>query len=243
MRELDLGGLRARILGGAEGRAAPDGTTVVLLHGFGAPGDDLVPLAHYLGLPASTQFVFPEAPVVLPGLFGDLRAWWQIDVVRLERALDQGPVNDPDVLDPAGMVGARERVVAFLDDLEEECGIGSGGLVLGGFSQGAMVALDVSLHDTRPLSGLALMSCTLLAEAEWRALASARRGLRAFLSHGRADPLLSVARARALRGLLEEGGLDIEWREFDGGHDIPAEVQRALGAHLRATVASSARAR
>lgn len=243
MRELVLGGLRTRILGGAGDRSAADGMTVVLLHGFGAPGDDLLPLAHYLGLPENTQFVFPEAPVVLPGLFGDLRAWWQIDVMRLERALDEGPVHDPDVLAPSAMPGAREQVVAFLDALEKECGIGAQGLVLGGFSQGAMVALDVSLHDTRRLAALALMSCTLLCEAQWRELAPARRGLRVFSSHGRADPLLSVDRARQLRSLLEASGLEIEWHAFDGGHDIPAEVQRALGAFLRATPASASPAR
>ena len=61
---MEIGGLTTRIVGADD---AP--LTVVLLHGFGAPGDDLVPLADVIH--AQARFVFPEAPIELGGLYGD----------------------------------------------------------------------------------------------------------------------------------------------------------------------------
>src|SRR5438552_18316161 len=81
MRSENLGGLDAVITGGSDGNGGGDGPVIVLLHGFGAPGDDLVPLAEVFahGLPG-VRWVFPAAPLELPMGFGDARAWWMIDM-------------------------------------------------------------------------------------------------------------------------------------------------------------------
>ena len=88
MREAIFGGLRVRITGGSdrEGGRKGEGPTVVLLHGFGAPGDDLVPLWRVLDVPREVRFVFPAAPLPLDMGYGDARAWWLIDMERIERA-------------------------------------------------------------------------------------------------------------------------------------------------------------
>ena len=75
MREEQIGGLRARMTGGTDGKGGGQGPLVLLLHGFGAPGDDLVPLADVLNVPAGTRFVFPEGPLSLSFGPGDARAW------------------------------------------------------------------------------------------------------------------------------------------------------------------------
>ena len=79
MRRARLGGLDTVIVG--EG----DGPAVVLLHGFGAPGEDLVPLARMLDAPPGTRFVFPVGPIELGLPFSEARAWWMIDISRFER--------------------------------------------------------------------------------------------------------------------------------------------------------------
>src|SRR4051812_26327447 len=83
MRTERLGGLRARLLGGADGQGGGEGPLVVLMHGFGAPGDDLVELARFMRVPKSVRFLFPEAPLSLDEGYG--RAWWLLDLALFER--------------------------------------------------------------------------------------------------------------------------------------------------------------
>src|SRR5204862_4876871 len=157
---MDLAGLTTRIVDKSK---QPDPLTVVLLHGFGAPGDDLVSLAEAIDAPV--RFVFSEAPLELGGLYGDSRAWWLLDLARLEDELRRGVPRDRRTEIPDGLPQAREQVLRFLDQVESR--LEAKRLVLGGFSQGAMVALDVALHRESTPAGLILMSGTLLAESEW----------------------------------------------------------------------------
>ena len=222
----EIAGLTTRIVdnGGA--------LTVVLLHGFGAPGDDLVALAEVIDAPA--RFVFPEAPIELGGLYGDSRAWWMLDLARLEEDLRRGTPSDRRDEVPPGLPVAREQVGRLLDQLAARYAASPDRLVLGGFSQGAMVALDVALHRDPPPAGLILMSGTLVAEAEWTPRMPALRGVPVLMSHGRADMLLPYAAAELLRDRLRGAGAAVEWHEFVGGHEIPSIVLAAAGAFLRA---------
>jgi phospholipase/carboxylesterase len=228
VREAKLGGLRARITGGTDGEGAGDGPVVVLLHGFGASGEDLVPLAHYLDVPPEIRFVFPEAPMALPGYYGDARAWWMIDMERVERDMQRGTKTDrsseiPDRLDTARAELAVVRELAVPDDR----------VLLGGFSQGAMLSCDVLLRTDRKFAGLALLSGTLIAESLWQPRMSQRAGLPVLQSHGRADQLLPYSAAERLRDLLTTAGLSVEWHTFHGGHEIPPQVLDALAAFIR----------
>jgi phospholipase/carboxylesterase len=206
-----------------------DGPVVVLMHGFGAPAEDLVPLARYVDAPPGTRWVFPAAPMELGSPFGEARAWWMIDTARFVRDLESGRGATWTTEVPAGLAEARERVIALCAEVRARLGER---LVLGGFSQGAMLACDVALRTPEPLAGLALLSATIVAEDEWRPRFRARRGLRVFQSHGRADPLLPYAVAERLRMLWEDGGADVEFVGFGGGHELPPEVLDALGGWL-----------
>ncbi len=195
---------------------------MVLFHGYGAPGEDLVPLSRVMRAPEGTRFAFPAAPLSLPMGFGDSRAWWHIDVMALEQAMARGEHRDMSKSVPEGLPEARALATATVEALVDE--LGPSHLVLGGFSQGAMLALDLAFHSQRPLAGLALMSGTLLCEDEWRAKAPARKGLKVVQSHGRLDPLLSFEMAERLRELLTEAGLDVSFIPFRGAHEIPPTV-------------------
>jgi phospholipase/carboxylesterase len=239
---LELGPLRARRVfvprpAGVTGQndGENEALTCVLCHGFGAPGDDLVGLAAGLRAPPGTAFVFPEAPLALPVPEAyepdGPRAWWLIDIAAIERARMRGEVRDLSKAVPIGLPEARAALVAMLDELQAR--YPASRLVLGGFSQGAMLALDVALHDPRPLAGLVLMSGTLVSEAEWTPRMPGRRGLPVFQSHGASDPLLPFSLAERLRDLLTGAGLDVTFDAFEEGHTIPLSTLARLRTWLR----------
>jgi len=224
---IDLAGLTTRIV---EPRTPSDATTtVVLLHGFGAPGDDLVSLAEVIEAPV--RWVFPEAPLELGGLYGDSRAWWLLDLARLEEELRRGVPRDRRTEIPDGLPAARTQVMRLLDQVAAR--YPAERLVLGGFSQGAMLALDVALHRASPPGGLILMSGTLLAQSAWEPRMPSLRGVPVLLSHGRADMLLPFGVAEALRDQLRAAGAQVEWHDFIGGHEIPMVVLQAATRFLR----------
>lgn len=232
MRRERYGELSVYVGGGSDGAGGGDGPLVVLLHGFGAPGDDLVPLSRYLGAPAGTRFVFPAAPLEMPGLFGDSRAWWMLDLEELDRALSSGEPRDLSGGEPEGMGAARDQLIAMLDDAQAALGAGPARTVLGGFSQGSMLSCDVVLRTDRAFAGLILLSSTLVCEAIWAPRMAARAGLPVFQSHGTDDALLPFGAAVRLRDQLRAAGLDVEWHEFAGGHEIPPRVLAGVGAFL-----------
>jgi phospholipase/carboxylesterase len=212
---IDIAGLTTRIVG--------EGTqTVVLLHGFGAPGDDLVALAQFIRAPV--RFVFPAAPLELGGLYGDSRAWWLLDLARLEQELRSGTPRDRRSEVPEGLADARAHVSRFLDQLQARYAVDPKQLVLGGFSQGAMLSLDVALHRDTPPAGLILMSGTLLADAVWKPRMPKLAGVPIFQSHGTFDQLLPFSIAVLLRDELKAAGAAVSWIEFPGGHEIPPQV-------------------
>lgn len=243
MDVLTFGPLRARRVVKTSGTtpkkdAAAAPLTVVLMHGYGAPGDDLVGIGGAIDAPPGTTFLFPEAPMALGdaammSLLGDARAWWQIDVGRYQRAIMQGTLDQLVDEVPDGMKEAREKLVAMLDAYERETSTPKERIVLGGFSQGSMLATDVALRTKRPLAGLVVLSGTLLAAHEWLPLMPTRKDLRVFQSHGTQDPILPFPIAERLRHALEEAGMRVSFTQFNGGHGIPPEVMRDLGTWLQ----------
>ena len=235
MKELTLGTLRARIAGGTDRDGGGNGPVVVLMHGFGAPGTDLVPLWRELNVPQAVRFVFPEAPLELG--FGG-RAWWNLDMVRLQDRFRAGAVERMIAEVPEGISEARSAVLSLLAALERDFGAKLEELTIGGFSQGAMLATDIVLRSERNFAGLAVLSGTLISHAEWLPLMPARRGLTVLQSHGRADPILPFALAERLRDELTSAGLAVDFIAFNGGHGIPAPALAGL-AKLVSRVAGS----
>jgi phospholipase/carboxylesterase len=227
---IELAGLTTHIVGPADAA-----TTCVLLHGFGAPGDDLVAIAGEIDAPV--RFVFPAAPLELGGLYGDARAWWLLDLARLEDELRRGMTRDRRDEVPDGLVEARGHVMRLVDQLQARFSLAASQLVLGGFSQGAMLALDVALHSAAPPGGLILMSGTMIAASEWLPRMPSLAGLPVVMSHGRQDGLLPFSVAEVLRDRLTEAGARVDWQPFSGGHEIPRTVLAAAGKLLRARAA------
>jgi phospholipase/carboxylesterase len=226
MRLTKLAGLEVRIAGGDDREGGGEGPVVVLMHGFGAPGDDLTSLWRVIDVPRAVRFVFPAAPLSPPefAAFGG-RAWWPIDLAAMQR----GDARDRSREAPSGLAPAHGHVAALLDELERELHVGGERIVLGGFSQGAMLACDVALRSERKLAGLVLLSTTLLCRGDWQPRMALRKALPVLQTHGRNDAVLPFAAATTLRDLFRAEGCSVDWHEFGGGHEIPQAVLDALG--------------
>jgi phospholipase/carboxylesterase len=130
-------------------------------------------------------------------------------------------VPDISATQPAGLKIAASLVEDLIDRLRRS---NPGPIVLGGYSQGAMVASEVAFQSDAPLRALVVLSGTLVDETSWERNFSRRRGMPVFVAHGRADTILPFEVADRFRAKLEAAGLNVTWRPFDGGHEIPAAV-------------------
>ena len=239
IRSEKLGGLTCHIVDELADGVKPR-TVVVFCHGYGAPGTDLVPIGQMLlqkaKLSDSVQFLFPEAPYSLEdqGL-SDGRAWWAIDMWRLQMAVATGSFRDLRNECPAQLPASRDMLTGLIRQWSEQTGVPINRFVLGGFSQGAMLTTDVTLHLDENPAGLVLLSGTVQNESVWKELAPKHKLLRVFQSHGTNDPILPFNAAGWLRDLLSQGGADVEFVPLPGGHEIPFDVLTRLGAFLRDT--------
>ncbi len=200
---------------------------VILCHGFGAPGADLAPIADewFRNYPEfkDVRFVFPAAPLELDPAY-DARAWWEIDIERVQQLMQSGDFRDLRNSQPPRLAVCREMLEQLVGEVASDLNLESSQVVVGGFSQGAMLTTDLMVHSSVSLGGLICWSGSLINEANWRAAASANANTPVVQSHGRSDPILPFAGAEALLDLLVEAGNEVEFVPFEGEHAIPPEA-------------------
>lgn len=216
----------------------PQGPWVILFHGYGADAGDLASLADVLPVKKPCNFLFPqgflEVPIG-PGWTG--RAWWELDMMKLQRDIEAGVERDTGAEVPAGLGKARQKAMAMIEALAKTLNapqnkIPWDRLILGGFSQGGMIAADLALHAPEKPRGLVLLSTAIINKAEMKKIAPSKAGLEFFQSHGDQDMVLSHKNAARLETLLTQSGLKGKLRTFRGGHEIPAGIITELGAWL-----------
>ncbi len=198
---------------------------LVLLHGYGSNAEDMEGFVRAADLGDGVRVVFPTAPNAWRG-GGAGRAWFEPPRSRMHE--DEGRTIRE-------VASARAQIGEMLDALESR-GVPSGQVVLGGFSQGAMMSLDFALHDDRALAGVAVLSGAPL--PTWAPRYARRAGGHVFLSHGQRDDVLPFADAETMRDALRAAGANVEWVPFDDGHTLPAEIKRGLIAFTRARLAA-----
>ena len=97
-------------------------------------------------------------------------------------------------------------------------------VIIGGFSQGAMLATEVYLHASEAPMGLISFSGTLIRKTIWTERLHLRSGKTLFLSHGEQDDVLPVKGSHALNTLFRQNGLKTDFCTFSGGHEIPMKA-------------------
>lgn len=205
----------------------PKALTVVCLHGYGADMRDLAPLAGELPVTRPVRWFFPDGPETLE--WGG-KAWFPIDTAAFEEAQRTGKPRDLSGGEPAGMADARAELQAALEELAAPWE----SLVLMGFSQGSMMAVDLALRAPQAPAGVGILSGTLVDRKTLAKLAPKKPGLPFFQSHGSVDPILGYQQALALERELKAAGWKGSLQRFEGGHGIAPEVVASLGAWLDA---------
>ena len=183
---------------------------LVLHHGRGADEHDLLGLADVLDPQRRLHVATPRAPLTLPGWPG--HHWYIVPRVGYP---------DPDTFH-----AAYAKLAGFHDELWERTGLTPGQTVLGGFSMGSVMSYSLGLGPDRPApAGILALSGFVPIVDGWQADLASRQGTRAFIAHGRKDPVMEVGFAQRARDLLEAGGLEVEYHESDAAHHIdPAHV-------------------
>jgi len=175
---------------------------VVIMHGRGADANDLADVAPYLD--NGYRFLFPEAPKpcdVYPGMsFG--YTWF-----------DGWPPE------PESFRESRQLVLEFLDHALEKYPTPAGKVMICGFSQGGMMALDTGFRTERPVAGIVCMSGALNEDE----LPPLKRTIPVLVIHGTDDDVLPVVNARRTRAVLESHGIDTTYQEFPMAHHVTEE--------------------
>jgi phospholipase/carboxylesterase len=154
-----------------------------------------------------------------------------IDTARRDQAIARGELRDLAAEFPPGLASARAGLEALLDAVR---GRWPGRpLLLGGFSQGAILSVDLALRTPSRPDGLVLLSSGRVTASEWKPLLPSLRGIPVFQSHGRDDRELSFVAAQALSDDLVAAGARVTWVPFAGGHEIPLQVLRQLKKFIR----------
>jgi phospholipase/carboxylesterase len=194
------------------GGGEPEGL-LVLHHGRGTDERDLLGLPDLLDPGRRLRVVTPRAPLQLPGSPG--YHWYLVPRVGYP--------------DRESFEAARAALTELHDGLWEESGIGPERTVLGGFSMGAVMSYAMGLGADRPaVAGILAFSGFVPTVEGWEPSLADRTGTRAFVSHGRNDPVIGIEFAERARELLSEGDLDLTYRESDLGHQIdPAHLREA----------------
>ncbi len=217
-------------VGGEKGAAV-----IVLFHGYGANAYDLLPLHQQLPAMQGASWYFPNGIEEAPAGLG--RAWFPIDFELFQKALLAGAYQELAESQPPGLTEAGERAAEMLHEIMVARNIGMERLILGGFSQGAVVATELALQLPDSPAALLIFSGILVARERWRQLAAAKRGMPFFQSHGTEDMVLAFGAAQLLEQLLQAAGWKGKLIAFKGGHEIPpallVEVENFLKVHLQ----------
>lgn len=203
---------------------SPD-ATVILLHGLGADGHDFAPVVKELALPASVpiRFRFPHAPSRPVTINGGISmpAWF--DILGLDRST---------AVDEGGIAESTRQLGQWVDEAVAD-GFARERIVVAGFSQGGVIALNYALRETQPLAGVMALSTYLPQQQELTATHAGRQAeLPIFMAHGIHDPVLPLSLAVEAREFLRSLKYKIEWHDYPMPHSVCAEEIVAMRAWL-----------
>jgi phospholipase/carboxylesterase len=174
---------------------------VIVMHGRGADANDLADVAPYLD--HGYRFLFPNAPKPFEMYAGMSFGFTWFDGWPAERE---------------SFEASRKLVLEFLDQALEQYPTPPGKVIVCGFSQGGMMALDAGFRTERPIAGIVCMSAAINEED-----LPPFKSIPVLVVHGSEDEVVRVIEARRTRAILEEHGIDTAYHEFPMGHHVTDE--------------------
>jgi len=178
--------------------------TILALHGRGSNESDLIGLAPYL--PQNLLWISPRGPFTLGS---NSFEWFQItqigkpDSIRLANALD--------TLD------------TFIDEIIANYPVDKNKLYLLGFSQGSIMSMSYALTKPQRVTGVIAQSGYIPQESGLQIDEAGVKNKPFILTHGIQDPMLPVNWARRSRDTLQKLETNLEYHEFNMGHQVTEE--------------------
>jgi len=195
--------------------------TIIWLHGLGADGNDFAPIAKELNLPESmgVRFILPHAPRRPVTINGGLvmRAWYDIAYTDIGRT--------PDL---EGILESLNEVNDFIQS-EKKSGIPTQRILVAGFSQGGVLAIEAISQFQDEIGGAIALSGYLARSA---GLPEAKGSQRIFLAHGTEDPIVPFDLGVDARRELESKGYEVTWGQWRMPHSVCIEEIDAIRAWI-----------
>ncbi|GAC1575500.1 MAG: alpha/beta fold hydrolase [Sphingomicrobium sp.] len=198
---------------------------VLLLHGYGSNGADLISLApHWQRALPNALFLAPNAPQRLAGM-GSEYQWWPLQAFT------------PQAL-ALGASSAAPAINAFIDRKLTQYSLGDADLAIVGFSQGTMMALHVGLRRRTPIAGILGYSGMLTGAAELHHEEITKPPV--LLIHGSADPVVPVSALKTAENALRGVGVDVITHVSVGvGHSVDPTGLRMGGEFIGRVLGST----
>lgn len=198
---------------------------VIFLHGYGASMHDLFPLWE-LWHDKKFSWYFPNGVLSLNMGPVEGRAWFSIDMAKIEEAMRRGQHRDMKTSLPP----EYGTTMSSLKELVTELSTRHKKIIIGGFSQGAMCTSHLAMMEDLTIDGIVLLSGALIAQEK---LPQKAKGIPFYQSHGTRDPILSLEGARELEGILKKFNFTGKLHIFEGGHEIQSSVIGEVKTFLR----------
>ncbi|MFC3123181.1 alpha/beta hydrolase [Agaribacter flavus] len=187
--------------------------TVIWLHGLGDSGHGFAPIAPELKLDPSlgVKFIFPHAPTrpvtINNGM--EMRAWYDIKSMDMESRADVGGVKE------------SASLVTQVVEQEIASGIPSNKILIAGFSQGGVIALELGTRFDKPLAGIVALSTYMCAPQNLQMEKhSANQSIPILCCHGQQDEVVPLFLGRAAYQVLIENGYKVTWKEYMMQHNV-----------------------
>lgn len=199
--------------------------SVIWLHGLGADGHDFEDIVQEFHLAAAPhiRYVFPNAPIQPITINGgmEMRAWYDILVMHLEREVDINGIYQ------------SAKLIEQLIERERNAGIAAENILLAGFSQGGVIALHVGLRYAHKLAGIIALSSYLptLSQLNTEALAT-NIDTPIFMGHGILDAVVAIESGKQVFDTLHAQGYNIQWHDYLMEHSVCVEEIEHLSSFL-----------
>lgn len=189
---------------------------LILMHGVGSNEEDLFGLAPYV--PENFHVLSLRAPYAMgPSAYG----WFEFSI---SRAGDR-------IINEQQETAARQLLAQTVATAARQLGIPPERVVLGGFSQGGIMALSLLLTQPALIHAAMVMHSRLLQQVVPLVVpAEELQGKRLWLSHGTRDQVIPLAAAHAIRNLVKTLPIELSYAEYASAHEIiQEELVEAMG--------------
>ena len=210
--------------------------TLIWLHGMGVDGSDFESFQEELdrfGDVRHLRLVLPTAPVRTITCMGlDMPAWYDV------KDNDFNALGEDDI---DGMNQSAEFINALIEEQRQK--YPESPIWLGGFSQGAAMALIVGMSQIPPIAGIIALSGYVPNHPRFEELSDVAKQTPIYMAHGTLDPVISIAQARRSLETLNKAGATVEFFDYPMMHEIcpdeVADIAEFINAHSEQVTANT----